>query len=165
MPTPVLITQAQLERRFSAQLVRDLSDDTGDGSTTASIVADVTAEASARALALLRPAWTTEEISAMCTGPDPDPAIIGSICDIAIEIISRRRPAFVGVDGAAIYSNIGTKAEKRLEAMAKGNQRPAGETATGAATNGTRFGLAPNRDSADLIFQGSTRNRRGPGGF
>lgn len=165
MATPVLVTQAQVERRFGAKTVRDFADDTGNASTVAAIVADACAEASGRALELLRPAWTTEEVAAMCTGAEPDPGIVGSVADIAIAILSRRRVAFLGEDGVSMYLGIESKAEGRLKERAKGNLRPSGETAPGAGANGTRFGVSPNRDSSALIFQGNRSNPRGPGGF
>lgn len=165
MATPVLVTQAQVERRFGAKTVRDFADDTGDATTVASIVAECCEEASGRALEAMRPGWSTEQIAAMCTGSEPDKAVIGSVCDIAMGILTRRRVAFIGEESARLYGGIEKDAEKRLVERAKGNLRPSGETAPGAGANATRIGVSTNRDEKALLFQGNRSNPRGPGGF
>ena len=163
MAVDPLISQSDLERRFTPATVLRFADDAGVGDPSdagvSSIVSGAIQEASAIAQGLLRNSWTTEQVVILA---QEDPSVAGAVADIAIALLARRRPEFLSSDGTTLYSGTRREAERVLKAMADRDISPPGDTAAGP--NKT-IGTYPNRPATSLIFQGSSGNNRGPGGF
>jgi hypothetical protein len=154
-----LITQADLELRFGAGTVRRFADDDGVGGTVADVVAGACVEATAIGLGILRRAFTSEAVATLAS---EDPSVSGALCDVAIALLARRRPEFLGPDGRTLYSSTRAEAERVLGRIADRDVRPDGERVAGPnRTVGTRT----NRTAADLQFQASSVYPKGRGGF
>lgn len=159
MSVSALVTQAELENRFGAATVRRFADDDGVGGTIATIVAAACVEATAIGLGILRPAYTSEQVTILAT---EDPSVLGAFADIAIALLARRRPEFLGPSGDTLYSPSRREAEKLLARMATREVRPDGERVAGS--NRT-VGTNTNRTVRDLQFQASSAYPKGRGGF
>lgn len=159
MAVTALIARADLNARFGAATVTRFADDIGDDSASDDNLDVVLEEATSIALGYLRRAWTTDQVSLLVTN---DPAVKGALCDIAMGVLSRRRPEFIGPDGKSLYAAVQKAGEDRLDKMAKAELRPAGETTAGA---NPIVRTTTNRDTTIFTFQGTKANPKAPGGF
>lgn len=159
MAVVALIARADLNKRFGAANVTRYADDIGDDSATDTNLDEVLVEATSIALSILRRAWSTDAVALLV---QQDPAVKGAFCDIAMGLLARRRPEFIGPDGATLYSGTQKAGESRLDKMAGAQLRPAGETTAGANPIVT---TTTNRDERVFTFQGNSTNPKAPGGF
>jgi hypothetical protein len=161
--TTALITQAQVETRIGgpAYLVR-LTDDDGDGTADAAIVTALIAEATATAVGLLKPGFQSYETVAALAADDE--SVMGAIVDIALGLFGARKQEFHDEQGRGMFWMRRRDAEALLSRMGTAKQRAKGEQAVGRnRLLGTR--VSRNIATDPYVFQSSSRDRKGPGGF
>ena len=158
-----LVAQADLEQRFSPLRVLEFADDQHSGdSTNATVQANVAAallEATHVVIALFNDAWTVQQITNLSVD---DQAIRGAICDVGMDILSRRRTEFLDKDGESIFASKRRAAERLIEKYSQREMMPVNAPQTG---QNRTIGTNHNRDFSNLIFQGSKEFPRGRGGF
>lgn len=154
-----LITKARLELRVGAQTLARFLDDDGDGNADADPTEEVLLESSQIARGILLSGFTLAQIDTLA---EADLAVRGAICDIACDLMARRRLHLLNDDGKTPYSGFRDRAEALLKRVAAGDQRSAGEEEAGAnATIAVTTSLSP----VSHIFRASKANPTGPGGF
>jgi hypothetical protein len=157
-----LITQADIENRYSQKRLKDLLDDDGDGVADAALVTMIIQQASARGKDLLKPGWPSEpQIELLVSN---DISLKAAVVDIAMGYAGRRRAEFLDAEGMNPYIKMQKVGEAVLREYAKANDRSIGEPLAG---NNARVGTRVNadREAAPLIFTPTKANPRGPGGF
>ncbi len=156
-----LCSLADLDLRFGATNVTRFADDTGEGRTTEAeaIIAEAIGEASDQVYAILRPAFTTDQVVTLAAN---DRAVRGAACAIAMEWLSSRRAEFLGPEGVAIYGNRANAARTVLRAMKTTELRPVGEDKAGV---NPLVKTHTNRPKESLLFQADSINPRGKGSF
>lgn len=159
-----LITQADLERRVGARTVAQFLSDDGGQAPDPTLVNEVLDEASRRAEGLLLPAFSLESVVKLALD---DVAVRGDICDIAADLMSRRRPALLADDGTTPYSKWRKDAEEHLKLVAKNELRLAGERGPSGAGVNRAITIAnkPNIDPPQFVFAGTKDRPGGTGGF
>lgn len=165
---PAFLTQADLERRVTAERVLRMADDDGDGSLNGTEQANVTAamdEAESYALSTVSKAGYDMDSFALLANADP--AIKQHVAWMAVEILSERRLEFTSSEGWGPYKAQFERAETYLKRFSQGRKRsPQGEAAAGKnkQVGGNR---RPKRASgvADFVFAPSKNYPTGHGGF
>jgi hypothetical protein len=155
VPTPVLVTQADLEARYTPRVVRQIFSD--DGTQNAGPRLAIACEtASAQAVALLLKAWSEEQIVTLAF---EDPAVKHAICGLAMAIGAAAKPEWSG-EGRP-YAGLEKQSISWLKELAAAHIRSRGE-AQGAGTNPTIAGRT-NKPTPQYIFA-ETKGKR-PGGY
>lgn len=157
-----LISLGDMEKRFTPGVMAQFLDDDGDGAADTAAAAEALEEASSIGAGILKDAFpTAADLEAKVL---VDAALRGALCDIAMGIIGRRRPAFSSPDGKTPYAAVRVEAEKTLERIAKAERRleAEGTTAVNAAVGVSRVTRSGDRD---FVFVPNSRNPSAGGGF
>lgn len=162
MAVTAIPTVAQLQKRFG-RVVLQFADDANTLSITdtdtAGNITEILEEATALALGILGNSWTHAEAAALAAA---DPSVLGAMCDIAISLLARRKPEFLGPDGVTLYRQFRKDAEAVLKQMALRERTPPGVQTAG---ENRTIGTDTNRPATALLTQATRANPRGPGGF
>lgn len=113
MPYPY-ITQSDLENRISANVVRRIFDDDGDGTADAAAITRILADASAKVAGYLRTMYTLADIEA--STPEEVKRIT---LDVAVAYLTIRNPEYFRGDGAGLLKI----AVDELKALRTGESR------------------------------------------
>jgi hypothetical protein len=165
MSVTPLIAQADLEGRFTPARIVQCADDTNSGDpANAQVQANVTracAEASGIAYAILGQGWSNDEILLLFTNGDE--ALKGATCDIAMDILGKRRQEFLNDDGKTLWWQARKDGEATLKLYATRQRKPTAVPVP-VAVNHT-IGTNTNRTRRELVFQADEDYKRGKGGF
>ena len=151
IPIPI-ITQAQLEERFSAKQVRRASNDDGSNSPNVTVINSALTEGSKQAIAILRSNLSDAEIENLAT----DEVVQGAVARLAMAILAERKPEW-SREGQGPYANLAKRAKDALNEVAQARQKPLAQAQPNPLTQGHLRPTAP-----DFVFAPTpTRPKRG----
>lgn len=152
-----LVTQADLEARFPANVVRKLFCDDGSSSPGPRLTTALD-EGSRQAEAILMKAWGIDSIALLVAN---DTAVKGAVCRLVMALGADARPEWSG-EGMP-YSTLRRDARQVLEDLVKAQLRSPGEAAAGANQN--HLPRVSNARSPNFMFAATKGNPKAGGGF
>lgn len=151
-----LVTQADLEARFPASVVRRAFCDDGSN-TPGPRLTTALDEGSRQAEQILLKAWSLEQIALLVAN---DSAAKGAVCRLVLWQGIEGKPEWSGEN--APYASIRKDARQTLNDLVEAKLRSPGEAQAGANTNHLPRISAPE---PNLVFTPSRRNPNAGGGF
>jgi hypothetical protein len=152
-----LVTQADLEARFPAQVVRRVFSDDGSQNPGPRLAVALD-EGSRQAEAILLKAWGLAQIPTLVAD---DTAVKGAVCRLVMALGAEARPEWSG-EGQP-YATLRKNARQTLDDLVKAELRSRAEATAGANTN--HLPRVSNARSPSFVFAATRGNPKAGGGF
>ena len=164
---PLFLARADLEAKIGAVNVRRYADDAGVGSVDSAAQAfldTVMDEAEGEYFARMMKAYSRDGAVTLAQN---DKVLRGHCAWVACELLTERRPEFVGADGWGAYRAQYERAMKHFELVAAAQKRSQGEATAGTNPHvGGNLQPSPPAATEDqFVFAPSKYNPGGSGGF